>query len=237
MKCAVIRFPGTSGDRDCYYVLKNVLGESCDFVFHKESFSPEVFDLIVLPGGAAYGDYLRPGALAATSKVLDSIKKAANLGKIILGIGNGFQILLEAGLLPGAILHNRQLKFHSDDVFVRIENNDTPFTNLFKTGEVLKLPLACGKGNYFADEKTIEGILARSGAVFTYCDKDGNVIEEINPTGAVKNIAGIVNKQGNVLGMIPHPERCAEEIFNNTDGRQIFESIIQYVKGGMAHGR
>lgn len=237
MKSAVIRFPGTSGDGDCYHVIKNILGKSCEYVFHKEVFFAKDFDLIVLPGGASYGDYLRPGALAASSKVMESIKEAADLGKVILGIGNGFQILMEAGLLPGAVLPNSQLKFYSDDVFVRVENSDTPFTCLFKTGDILRLPLACGKGNYFADKETLGEISAKSAVAFTYCDKQGNVIKEANPVGAKNNIAGVMNESGNILGMMPHPERCTEEVLKNTDGRRIFESIVQYVKGGISHGR
>lgn len=237
MKCAVIRFPGTSGDRDCYHVLNNVLGESAEYIFHKDTFSVKDFDLIVLPGGASYGDYLRPGALAASSNVITSIKEAAKLGKIILGIGNGFQILMEAGLLPGTVMPNRHLKFYCDDIYVRVENNETPFTNLFKTGEVLRLPLSCGKGNYFADKETLEKLTSNNNIVLTYCDKNGNIIDEANPVGSMKNIAGIVNERGNILGMMPHPERCTEEILKNTDGRRVFESVLGYIKGGLVRGK
>ncbi|HHW03040.1 MAG TPA: phosphoribosylformylglycinamidine synthase subunit PurQ [Thermoanaerobacterales bacterium] len=237
MKCAVIMFPGSNCDVDCYHACRDVLGQPTEYVFHKEKFSSVDFDLIVLPGGFSYGDYLRAGAIARFSPAMESVIKAAEAGKLILGICNGFQILLEAKLLPGAMKRNRDLKFHCHDVFLRVENNNTPFTGLYKKGEIIKVPIAHGEGNYFADRDTMEKLKARGGVVFTYCDRDGNVTEEANPNGSVENIAGIVSEQGNVLGMMPHPERCAEDILGNTDGRRVFESILQYVEGSVAHGR
>ncbi len=236
MRCAVIKFAGTSGDGDCYHVCKNILGQPVEYVFHKETFGPQDFDLIILPGGASHGDYLRPGALAARSKVMKSIRDAVQAQKHILGIGNGFQILLEAGLLPGTVLINKDLKFHCDDIFVRVESSDTPFTGLYKKGEVIRLTLACKYGNYYADKRMIQQLKTQNKIIFTYCDENGNSLEEYNPVGSLENIAGIANQAGNILGLMPHPERCAEEILGNTDGLRIFKSILQYVEGGKVHG-
>ncbi len=236
MRCAVISFAGTSGDDDCYNVCKNILGQSTEYVFHKQTFKPQDFDLIILPGGASHGDYLRPGALAAHSKVMCSIVDAANAQKCILGIGNGFQILLEAGLLPGAMLINENLRFCHKDVFVRVENNETPFTNLYKKGEVIRLTLACKFGNYHMNSETVDKLQIQSKIIFTYCDKNGNPSKMVNPTGSLQNIAGIANDEGNILGLMPHPERCVEEILGNTDGLRMFKSILHYLERGMDSG-
>ncbi|WP_213975183.1 phosphoribosylformylglycinamidine synthase subunit PurQ [Tepidanaerobacter acetatoxydans] len=235
MNCAVIQFAGSGGDGDCYHICKNILGQPVNTIFHKETFAAQDFDFIILPGGASHGDYLRPGALAARSKVIKSVIDAANAGKYILGIGNGFQILLEAGLLPGTMLINKDLKFYSDDVFVRVENNATPFTNLYKNGEVIRLTVACKYGNYYADKKTMEQLKTQNKIVLTYCDINGNAAEASNPLGSMENIAAIANQEGNILGLMPHPERCAEEILGNTDGIRMFQSILQYVEGGKIH--
>ncbi|WP_422448064.1 phosphoribosylformylglycinamidine synthase subunit PurQ [Thermoanaerobacterium sp. DL9XJH110] len=237
MRCAVIVFPGSNCDVDCYHACRNVLGQPTEYVFHKERFSPGDFDLIVLPGGFSYGDYLRAGAIARFSPAMDSVMKAAEAGKLILGICNGFQILLEAGLLPGAMKRNKDLKFHCHDVYLKVENNNTPFTGLYKKGEIIRMPIAHGEGNYFVDSGSLERLKAAGKIVFTYCDSDGNVTEESNPNGSVGNIAGIINEQGNILGMMPHPERCSEEILGNTDGKRIFDSILDYVEGRVSHGR
>ncbi|MGB9841049.1 phosphoribosylformylglycinamidine synthase subunit PurQ [Thermovenabulum sp.] len=231
MRCAVIVFPGSNCDLDCYHVLKDVMGQNTEYVFHKEKFSPEDFDLIVLPGGFSYGDYLRAGAIARFSKAMESVVKAFEKGKLILGICNGFQILLEAGLLEGAMMKNRDLKFHCHEVYLRVENNDTPFTHLYKKGEIIKMPVAHGFGNFYAPENTLEKLKNNGQIIFTYCDKDGNVTEESNPNGSVMNIAGICNENKNVLGLMPHPERCAEEILKNTDGKRLFESVLEFIKG------
>lgn len=235
MNCAVIQFAGSGGDGDCYHVCKNILGQPVKYIFHKETFAAQDFDLIILPGGASHGDYLRPGALAARSKVIKSVIDAANAGKYILGIGNGFQILLEAGLLPGTMLINKDLKFYSEDIFVRVENNATPFTNLYKNGEVIRLTVACKYGNYYADKKTMEQLKTQNKIVLTYCDINGNAAEASNPLGSMENIAAIANQEGNILGLMPHSERCAEEILGNTDGIRMFQSILQYVEGGKIH--
>lgn len=231
MRCAVIQFAGSSGDSDCYYLFKNILGTSADYVFHKETFKPADFDVVVLPGGASHGDYLRPGALAAHTKVMESVKEAAKSGKLILGIGNGFQILLEAGLLPGTMLINKDIKFYADEVLVKVENNATPFTNLYKKDEVIRLILSCKYGSYFADAETIEQLKSQNKIVLTYCGfgKNGN---EEDPVASMENIAAIANQEGNILGLMPHPERCAEEILGNTDGLRMFQSILQYFEGG-----
>ena len=233
MRCAVIVFPGTSGDIDCDHVLKEILGQPTEYVFHKDKFSPEDFDLIVIPGGSAHGDYLRPGAIAKHSEVMRSILKAADAGKLILGIGNGFQILLEAGLLPGAVIRNNDLKFHCKDIFLKVEHNNTPFTKLYKKAEVIKMPIAHGVGNYFADSNTLATLKDRGNIIFTYCNADGKVTEDANPNGSVENIAGIINEKGNIMGLMPHPERCCEKILGNTDGIRLFESILQHIEGGI----
>ncbi|MDI3481735.1 MAG: phosphoribosylformylglycinamidine synthase subunit PurQ / glutaminase [Tepidanaerobacteraceae bacterium] len=231
MKCAVIMFPGSNCDIDCYHVLSEVMGQPTEYVFHKEKFSPGDFDLIVLPGGFSYGDYLRAGAIARFSPAMDSVLKAAEAGRLIIGICNGFQILLEAKLLPGAMKVNKDLKFHCHDVFLRVDNVETPFTGLYKKGEVIRLPIAHGAGNYYADAQTIEKLEAENRIVFRYCDRSGNVSDAANPNGSVKNIAGIINKQGNILGMMPHPERASEDILGSVDGKRLFKSILRCIEG------
>jgi len=236
MRCAVIVFPGSNCDVDCFYVLRDVLGQNTDYVFHKEKFSPNDFDLIVLPGGFSYGDYLRAGAIARFSNAMESVIRASEKGKLVLGICNGFQILLEAGLLEGAMMKNKDLKFHCHDVYLKVENNSTPFTKLYRENEIIRMPIAHGYGNYYASPETIEKLVTRKQIVFTYCDEEGNLTEKANPNGSVRNIAGICNENRNVLGLMPHPERCAEEILKNTDGKKLFESILEYTKGGLFGG-
>lgn len=235
MRCAIIVFPG-SNDVDCYHVCREVIGQPTEYVFHKEKFSPQDFDFIILPGGFSYGNYLRGGAIARFSPVMDSIVKAAQANKFILGINNGFQLLLEAKMLPGAMIRNKDLKFHCHDVFLRVENANTPFTGLYKKGEVLKMPIAHGDGNYLVDEKTLKEMELKGLIVFKYCDENGNITPDANPDGSINNIAGIINSDGNILGLMPYPERCAEEILGNTDGKKIFESVLYYVEGRITHG-
>lgn len=229
MKIGVLVFPGSNCDHDCEHVFKDVLGQSVEMVWHKETL-PAGLDAIVVPGGFSYGDYLRTGAIARFSPVMGAVKEFAEKGGLVLGICNGFQILLEAGLLPGAMLRNRSLHFICKDVYVRVENAATPFTNACKPGQVLKIPIAHAEGNYYTDPVTLAGLQANAQVVFRYCTADGNVTPEANPNGSLDNIAGIRNAEGNVLGMMPHPERCAEDLLGNEDGRIIFQSMIQSLK-------
>lgn len=237
MKSAIIVFPGSNCDGDCFHVLSEVLGQPAEYVFHKEKFSAGDFDLIVLPGGFSYGDYLRAGAIARFSPAMESVLKAAERGKLILGICNGFQILLEAGLLPGAMMKNRDIKFHCHDVYLKVGTADSPFTNLYLPGEVVKMPVAHGQGNYYADEDTIERLKSENRIAFYYSDEKGRVTEKANPNGSAANIAGILNEGRNVLGMMPHPERCAEEILGNADGKKLFMSILEYLEGRAKIGK
>ncbi len=231
MKSAVIVFPGSNCDADAYHVLKNVVGFECHYVFHKEQFRPNEFDFIVLPGGFSYGDYLRAGAIARFSPVMKSVIQAAKSGVLVLGICNGFQILTEAGLLEGALMKNRDLKFHCRDVYLRVEDNQTPFTLMYKPNEVVKMSIAHGEGNYFINN--LDQIESR--VVFRYCDENGVVNEDSNPNGSLENIAGIINKEKNVLGLMPHPERCSEKILGSVDGKKIFESAAAYLERRKSH--
>jgi phosphoribosylformylglycinamidine synthase len=226
MKIGVVVFPGSNCDHDCRHVLKDVLGQYVEMVWHKETLLAGL-DAIVIPGGFSYGDYLRTGAIARFSPVMGSVKDFADAGGLVIGICNGFQILLEAGLLPGAMLRNRSLHFICKDVYVRVENAATPFTNACRPGQVLKIPIAHADGNYYTDPVTLAGLQANAQVVFRYCQPDGQVTPEANPNGSLDNIAGIRNDRGNVLGMMPHPERCAEEVLGGEDGRLIFQSMIE----------
>lgn len=230
MKFGVIVFPGSNCDSDCLWAVRDVLKEKAEFVWH-ESGSIKKYDAIILPGGFSYGDYLRSGAIARFAKVMDSVQSfASKKNKFVIGICNGFQILLEAGLLPGAMLHNTSLKFICEYVNLSVENNNTPFTNKCAKGQVLRVPIAHGEGNYFCDEKTLNSLIKNDQVALRYCDEKGTVTEAANPNGAVYNIAGICNKNKNVLGMMPHPERSMIDELGSTDGRFIFESMIEYVK-------
>lgn len=229
MKIGVLVFPGSNCDHDCRHVFKDVLGQSVEMVWHKEML-PAGLDAVVVPGGFSYGDYLRTGAIARFSPVMEAVKEFAQKGGLVIGICNGFQILLEAGLLPGAMLRNRSLHFICKDVHVRVENAVTPFTSRCRPGQVLKIPIAHAEGSYYTDPVTLAGLQANAQVVFRYCDADGRVTPEANPNGSLDNIAGIRNDKGNVLGMMPHPERCAEEMLGNEDGRLIFQSMIQSLK-------
>ncbi|MFQ6672320.1 MAG: phosphoribosylformylglycinamidine synthase subunit PurQ, partial [Candidatus Tectimicrobiota bacterium] len=223
MRFGVVVLPGSNCDHDCYRVVKDVLEEPVELIWHGDSDLKE-FDALILPGGFSYGDYLRVGAIARFSSIMVAVKRFAADGGLVLGICNGFQILLELGLLPGAILRNRSLKFICQYVTIRVENNQTPFTNQCVEGEILRIPIAHNDGAYFADPATLEEVATNRRVVFQYCDQDGRVTEEANPSGALNNIAGIVNGRGNVLGMMPHPERCCEPLLGGADGRLLFES-------------
>lgn len=228
MKFGIAVFPGSNCDHDCYHVLKHVLGQETKFLWHKDTTSLKGYDCIILPGGFSYGDYLRCGAIAKFSPIIKEIRSFAESGGLVLGICNGFQVLLETGLLPGALMHNRTLRFICKDVHVRVENSETPFTQKIENGKVLKIPVAHAEGNYYADMETLKGLEDNGQIVFRYSTEGGKVTEDANPNGSMKNIAGIANKNKNVLGIMPHPERCSEVILGNTDGRFIFESILSH---------
>lgn len=225
MKAAVIRFPGSNCDQDCFHVLKDVFGIDTHYVWHKET-SLDAFDLIVLPGGFSYGDYLRCGAIARFSPVMKSVVEQANKGKYVLGICNGFQILCEAHLLPGALVRNRSLHFICEHVNVRVENIASPFTNATWSGQVLNIPIAHGEGNYMADEQTLHELNLNRQILLRYVDENGAATGAANPNGSAENIAGICNAQGNVFGMMPHPERACDPLLGSEDGRFIFESVL-----------
>jgi phosphoribosylformylglycinamidine synthase subunit PurQ / glutaminase len=225
MKFAVIVFPGSNCDHDAHYTASHVLGQDAEFVWHKET-SLKGADVVILPGGFSHGDYLRTGAIARFSPIMSTVTEFARRGGPVLGICNGFQVLLEAGLLPGAMLRNRDLKFHCEHVWLRTEQTDTPFTLGASRGQVLKLPIAHGEGNYFADAATLDRIEGEGQVAFRYANPDGVVNPESCPNGAQRNIAGIVNETGRVLGMMPHPERLYEPALGGTDGRRVFESAL-----------
>jgi phosphoribosylformylglycinamidine synthase len=231
MRFGILVFPGSNCDHDCYHVLKHLLGQPAEFIWHKET-SLSGYDALVIPGGFSYGDYLRTGAIAQYSPIMKSVREFARAGGPVLGICNGFQILLEAGLLPGAMLRNRSLKFICKDVFVRVENVETPFTASIDPGRVLRLPIAHAEGNYYADPETVRELREHRQVVFRYCSADGRITEEANPNGSLDGIAGICNRAGNVLGMMPHPERCSEGLDGNTDGKSIFQSLLEHYTVG-----
>jgi len=224
MKFAVIQFPGSNCDQDCIAAVNGIPGLKADYVWHKNT-TLEGYDAVVLPGGFSYGDYLRAGALARFSPVMNSVKKFAESGRFVLGICNGFQILCEAGLLPGALIRNRDLHFICEHVYVRVETSDSPFTNELKTGTVLRIPIAHAEGNYICDDNTLAELQRENRIVFRYCEKDGRVTDAGNPNGSRDNIAGICNRERNVLGLMPHPERACEDLLGSIDGRDIFRSL------------
>jgi phosphoribosylformylglycinamidine synthase len=226
MRFGVLVFPGTWSDGDCFHVLKEVFHQPVEYVWHKETdLSP--YDCVVLPGGFSYGDYLRAGAIARFSPVMGAVEEFAAQGRLVLGICNGFQILCEAGLLPGVLTRNSHLQFRCQWVDIRVESGSTAFTNATAEGRVLRVPISHGEGNYFADPATFERLESEGRVAFRYCSADGDVTEEANPNGSLGNIAGVTNAEGNVLGMMPHPERCSEASIGGTDGGLIFESIIR----------
>ena len=231
MKWGVIVFPGSNCDRDCAHVLSDTLAQDVNLIWHGDT-SLDGVDAVVLPGGFSYGDYLRTGAIAQLSPIMNEVKEFARAGGLVLGICNGFQILLEAGLLPGAMLPNIGLSFICDDVRVKVENADTPFTRPYEAGQVLRLPIAHAEGNYHTDPVTLAALQANAQIVFRYCKADGTVTEQANPNGSLDNIAGIRNGAGNVLGLMPHPERCAESVLGNQDGQLLFRSMIDTVMSG-----
>ena len=226
MRFAVIVFPGTWSDHDCQYVLRDVLQQEADLVWHRER-DLSRYDCVVLPGGFSYGDYLRTGAIARFSPVMDAVVRHAAAGRPVIGICNGFQILCEAGLLPGALIRNESLQFRCEDVYLRVENTSSPFTRLSHAGDVLRLTIAHGEGRYYADEATLNELEASGRVAFRYCTADGAVTPEANPNGSLRNIAGIVNGRGNVLGMMPHPERASEALMGGSDGLALWRSVVE----------
>ena len=254
LRVAVVTFPGSNCDHDCYRAAKDVLGAEAGlvgageahraavrshgkveayFVWHRERDlrSP---DVVILPGGFSYGDYLRAGAIARFSPIMEAVRRFADEGGLVLGTCNGFQVLCEAGLLPGALVRNRSLRFISRWVRLRVENAATPFTSAYRQGQVLRMPIAHGEGNYVADEATLDRLEADGRIVFRYCDADGNVTDAANPNGSMHGIAGIVNEAGNVLGLMPHPERAVEALLGSTDGAGVFESMRAHVLAGLS---
>jgi len=229
MKTAVLVFPGSNCDHDAYHALKHVVGVDAEFVWHRQS-SLSGFDAVVIPGGFTYGDYLRTGAMAKLSPVMEAVRGFADAGGPVIGICNGFQILLEAGLLPGAMIVNESLRFICDFVHLRAETDRTPFTKGIPRGTVLKIPVAHYQGNYYADGDTLSALEEKERVVFRYCDAAGAVTAEANPNGSARNIAGICNEAGNVLGMMPHPERCTEADLGSADGRLLLDAMVSWLK-------
>ena len=227
MKFAVIIFPGSNCDKDCTDVLSRILKQEVVEVFHSEENLPSGTDCIILPGGFSYGDYLRCGAIARFSKIMDPLIHFASQGKPVIGICNGFQILTEAGLLPGSLLRNQSLNFICKDVFLRTEASASIFSKHLPAGKVLRIPIAHGEGNYFADAKTLQQMKTSGQIVLHYCDEAGQLTPDANPNGSLENIAGVCNEAGNVLGLMPHPERCAEAVLGNRDGLQLFAGLMQ----------
>jgi phosphoribosylformylglycinamidine synthase len=225
MKFGVVVFPGSNCDEDCLYVLRDVLEQDVASLWHRET-SLQDCDCVVLPGGFSYGDYLRTGAIARFSPIMRSVVSFAEDGGLVLGICNGFQILLEAGLLPGAMLRNTSLRFICRYVHLRVERADTPFTNRFRKGQVIRMPIAHNEGNYTADRATLAVLKRQQQALFRYCDADGQLTNGSNPNGSTDAIAGLCNAAGNVMGLMPHPERSAEPELGSVDGRLVFESLI-----------
>ncbi|UYO43551.1 phosphoribosylformylglycinamidine synthase subunit PurQ [Rhodopseudomonas palustris] len=228
MKSAVLVFPGINRERDMARALKLVSGNDAAMVWHAETELPNGTDLVVVPGGFSYGDYLRCGAIAARAPVMDAVRKFAAGGGLVLGVCNGFQILCESGLLPGVLMRNARLKFICRDVHLRVERNDTPFTRGYKAGQVIKVPVAHGEGNYEADEDTVKRLEGDGRVLYRYCSPEGEVGESHNINGAAASIAGIVSERGNVLGMMPHPENHVEDIMGCTDGRGLFAGLAQH---------
>ena len=228
MRFGIVVFPGTWSDGDCYHVVEDLLGHEAEYLWHRDSPKlSERFDCIVLPGGFSYGDYLRAGSIARFSPIMSAVEDFVSAGGLVIGICNGFQVLCESGLLPGVLMRNRNLQYRCQWTHLRVENSATPFTATSAPGQVLRIPISHGEGNYFADQATLRDLEARGQVAFRYCTPTGENTPEANPNGSANNIAGIVNRDGNVLGMMPHPERSCEELMGGTDGRLIFESIVR----------
>jgi phosphoribosylformylglycinamidine synthase I len=230
LKFGVIVFPGTWSDQDCYYAVADVLGQTAAYIWHRET-DLSGYDCIILPGGFSYGDYLRAGAIARFSPVMTEVERFASRGGFVIGICNGFQVLCESGLLPGCLMTNSHLQYRCQWTSVKVENASLPFTSLCHQGQVLRIPVSHYDGNYYADEATLKELESDNRVVFRYCTPEGEITEEANPNGSIRNIAGITNREGNVLGMMPHPERACEELIGGTDGNLIFQSIVANLRG------
>ena len=229
MKFGIIMFPGSNCNRDVAWVTQGLLGQPTRMVWHQEEDISDV-DVIVIPGGFSYGDYLRCGAIARFSTVMKATIAHAKKGKLVLGICNGFQILTEIGLLPGALVRNKKLNFICNQIPVKVENSDTPWTSAYKTEEIIRLPIAHGEGRYYADVNTLQELENNRQVLFRYCTENGTISPEGNPNGSLNNIAGICNRQGNVLAMMPHPERASDIMLGNTDGMRLFKGLTTQVK-------
>jgi phosphoribosylformylglycinamidine synthase len=233
MRCGIVVFPGSNCDHDVYHVWKHVLGEDATFLWHDDR-NLQDSDVVVLPGGFSYGDYLRAGAMAAQSPIMAAVKRHADAGGLVLGVCNGFQILCEAGLLPGVLLRNAGLRFLSRDVHLRVERDDLPFTNRLRRGQVLRMPIAHGDGLYFDRADKLDALEKNGQVVFRYCSPDGKVDatnDEWNPNGSQRSIAGITNRAGNVMALMPHPERCSEALAGNEDGAEVWRSLAEAAVG------
>ena len=226
LKFGVVVFPGSNCDHDAQYVLEHVFYQDARLLWHKDS-SLEHVDVVILPGGFSYGDYLRCGAIARFSPIMKEVVSFAHRGGVVIGICNGFQILCEAGLLPGALTRNESLQFVCKTVNLRVENNQTRFTSQCQRGEVLQIPIAHGEGNYLVDDNVLQEMESNGQIIFRYCERDGSITKSSNPNGSMSNIAGIMNERGNVMGMMPHPERVSDPILGRTDGQKIFRSVIE----------
>ncbi|MCK5127069.1 MAG: phosphoribosylformylglycinamidine synthase subunit PurQ [candidate division Zixibacteria bacterium] len=228
MKFGVVTFPGSNGDYDSYTAAKFVLGKETVFLWHKSA-SLEGADVIILPGGFSYGDYLRSGAIARFSPIMKSVIAFAQSGGIVIGFCNGFQVLMESGLLPGALMRNSHLRFRHRFVYLKTENHNTPFTNMIPEGKTIKVPIAHGDGNFYNFQADVDELEKNSKVIFRYSDMNGKITNEANPNGSLNNIAGISNREGNVLGMMPHPERAVESILGSDDGLLVFDSMVNYL--------
>ena len=236
MRFAVLQFPGSNCDQDCVHVLGNVLGQDADYLWHKEESIGDA-DAVVVPGGFSYGDYLRTGSIAQFSPVMNAVKAFANAGGLVIGICNGFQILCETGLLPGALVRNRSLQFRCETIFLKIPTADSPFTSEVPEGRLLRVPIAHGEGCYFADDEALAKLRADDQILFQYATETGDLTDEANPNGSLLNIAGICNKGRNVCGMMPHPERASENVLGADDGRRVFESMLRHLEAKTGVGQ
>jgi phosphoribosylformylglycinamidine synthase len=225
MKFGVVVFPGSNCDHDAFYAVSGNAGYEVEYLWHKQNVIPSDIDCIILPGGFSYGDYLRCGAIARFSPIMNEVIKHAESGKYVIGICNGFQILTETGLLPGTLLRNNNLKFICKDVYLKVENQSSPFTNKYSKNDIIRIPIAHGDGNYFAETSIIDELESENRVIFRYSENDGNISEKSNPNGSINNIAGIISKKGNVLGMMPHPERYSDNTLGCNDGLNIFVSL------------